>query len=100
MYVMNFCKAETVGKRIRAIREFVAVSQEELAEISGVSWNTIGRLEKHGGADVDNSVKLDNVLAVCAALGKQMNVDAGLVAAVVVGGMPLLAAFQEIAQDL
>lgn len=94
MYLLQFARAETIGKRIRAFREFLDMSQEELAAVSGVSWNTISRMEKIGNTKAgDKTVGLDNLMAICMAMGQSLNTDGEVVAAVVVGGKPLLAAF-------
>lgn len=97
MYLFQFAKAETVGKRLKAMREFLDMSQEELSAASGVSWNTILRMEKHTpgqAAAGDTSIKLDNFLALCSALAKQLNVEPEIVAAIAVGGRPLAALVQ------
>lgn len=92
MYLLQFAKAETVGKRLKAMREFLDMSQEELSAASGVSWNTILRMEKHvpgQGHTNDTSIKLDNFMALCTALARQLNVEPEIVAAIAVGGKPL-----------
>lgn len=37
---------ESLGERVRTLREDLALSQKELAELSGVTENTIGRIER------------------------------------------------------
>jgi transcriptional regulator with XRE-family HTH domain len=54
------------GKRVRALREQQALSQEALADRCGVHWTFLGQVERG-----QRSIRLDNILRVAAGLGVQ-----------------------------
>lgn len=85
-YLFMIGKADTAGQRMRAMREYAGLTQQELAEESGVSWQTILRFEK------DNKVNrtiYDNFMLICEGLSKYVSAEKEIVAAIIVGGKPL-----------
>ena len=50
--------ASYLGARVRARRKFLKLSRRELAEKSGISEQTIGRLETKGIASINALVKI------------------------------------------
>lgn len=38
--------AETIGRRVRAVRNELGISLEDLGELSGINWTTIGKIER------------------------------------------------------
>lgn len=55
---------EAIGKKVARCRKHFRLSRRELAEKSGVSIATIGRLERQGVATISVLVKLANALGV------------------------------------
>lgn len=45
-FILNFMNNNHIGEQIRAFRHAKGISQDELARLSGVSYNTIVKLEK------------------------------------------------------
>ena len=59
---------EAIGQKVRNCREFHGLSRRELAEKSGVSEPTIGRLETKGIATISVLIKLATALGVTESL--------------------------------
>ena len=53
-----------LGKRIRDIRISHSITQKELAKDSGVSYNTVVRLENGEGANLENVIKIMRSLGI------------------------------------
>lgn len=60
---------DEIGRRIKIYRVSFGMTQEELAEKSGVSVRSISRLEQ------GSSVQMDNLLRILIALGLDSNIE-------------------------
>ena len=90
-YIFRFCEPPTAGQRLRALRDFAGLTQQELADICGVNWSTILRFEKESEK---NSIVFKNFIAIWTGLAKYIPVEPEIIATVIVGGKPM----HEIAQ--
>lgn len=63
-----FRNMQTIGQfgmEVRRLREAAGLSQEQLAELSGVSRRWVGRLERgHVGAELGNIMRLTRALGL------------------------------------
>ena len=55
---------EALGSEIRHFRSRLKLSREELADASGISASTIGRIEREGPKDVSDTWKIARALGV------------------------------------
>ncbi len=60
---------ETLGEQIKARRQELRIRQQEVADLAGVSINTLGAIEMGTG-----NPSLSSIQAVCGVLGLELTV--------------------------
>ena len=60
----NIFIIKELGKRIKDVRISRSLTQKELAENAGISYNTVIRLENGEGANLENLIKIMRVLGI------------------------------------
>lgn len=63
-YENNIFILNELGKRVKDIRVSHSMTQTELAEKAGISYNTVVRFEKGDGTKLENLIKIMRVLGV------------------------------------